>query len=159
MQHKIGLYFNTDAFPEIFELLRGNQITLYSVEDYYTTFNKNDISILTIKGNDCFELIINFLSECSEAYLVIISDNPKVIQDPFVEHLDNIYLLHHDDFEEELPRIIQDIQKNLNINEHYFKFLYNLLNIEGLDKKAKRRIFDLCEGFKKNTMDRVKGAS
>lgn len=158
MQHKIGLYFNTDAYPQIFELLKGNQITLYSLEDFYTSVNRNDISILALKGNDCFEFIINFLNECSESYLVIISDNPKIINDPFVQHLDNIYILQQDDFEKELPLIIQDVQKNLNINKHYFEFLFNMMNIEGLDKTAKRRIFDLCEGFKKVTMERVKGS-
>ena len=157
MRHKIGLYFNTDAFPQIFELLKGNQLSLYGPDDFYSTVTKNDISILAIKGNNCLEYIINFLNECVESYLVIISDNPKVVDDPFVQNLDNIYILHRDDFEQELPSIIQDVRKNLNINNYYYEFLFNMMNIDGLDKRMKSRIFDLCESFKKVTMDRVKG--
>lgn len=130
-------------------MLKGYQLNLLNMDDFYSTASNHDISIISVDGQACMEFIINFMNECSESFLIIITNSIKISQDPLIQELDNICVIHKSKVEDNLSRVVININEKLKISKSYYKLLFDLLNIQDLNKKQKRKLFDICEQFKK----------
>ena len=148
MQLKVGLFIQGNVKVALGAFQDHNELRVFSYNKFYENYSNYQVSIIYPFYKEDIEVVLNFISNNTEHFLIIVIRNEEIEKNSLLREIDKVIIIDKEDFEKEINLVLTDIKRQIVVNKQYIKFLYNLLNNNQLTIEQKKQIFNDCESFK-----------